>query len=86
MVERYEEAVTLSREAQRNNDAHLFGYLAEVGGLAMLGREEEAAQALTRLRKVQPVISIAFVEQSLPMAESDGKHRFLRGLALAGMK
>lgn len=86
MAERYEEGVALSREAQRNNDSHLFGYLAEVSGLGILGKEKESADALQRLRKVQPDISISFVEQSLPMAASKARDRFLQGLELAGME
>jgi TolB-like protein len=85
MVERYEEGIAISREAQRNHDSHLFGYLAEVSGLGILGREKESADALERLKKVQPDISIDFVEQSLPMAISETKDRFLQGLKLAGM-
>lgn len=85
MIERYEEGVALSQEAQRSNDSHLFSYLAEVSGLGILSKETEAADALKRLGKVQPGISIDFIEQSLPMARSDGKSRFLRGIKLAGM-
>lgn len=85
MVERYEEGVALSQEAQRNHGSHLFEYLAEVSGLGILGKEKESVDALERLQKVQPDISIGFIEQSLPMAESDGKDRFLQGLELAGM-
>jgi len=85
MVERYEEGIALSQEAQRNHGSHLFGYLAEVSGLGILGKEKESADALERLKKVQPDISIGFIEQSLPMAMSEAKDRFLQGLELAGM-
>jgi TolB-like protein/class 3 adenylate cyclase len=85
MVERYEEGVALSKEAQRNHGSHLFGYLAEVSGLGILGKEKESADALERLKKVQPDISVGFIEQSLPMAMSEAKDRFLQGLELAGM-
>ncbi len=85
MDERYEEGIALSRDAQRNNDSHLFAYLAEVSGLGILGKDQESANALERLKKVEPEISVSFVEQSLPMAPSDAKDRFLQGLKLAGM-
>lgn len=85
MVERYEEGIAISQEAQRNNDSHLFVYLAEVSALGILGKEEESADALERLKKVQPDISIGFIEQSLPMAASDARDRFLQGLKLAGL-
>lgn len=85
MVEQYQEGIALSQEAQRNHGSHLFGYLAEVSGLGILGDEKESADALERLKKVQPDISIGFIEQSLPMAISEAKDRFLQGLKLAGM-
>jgi TolB-like protein/cytochrome c-type biogenesis protein CcmH/NrfG len=85
MVERYEEGIAFSREAQRHSDFHLFSYLAEVSGLGMLERAEEAANALERLRKVEPEISLGFIERSLPMPASEAKDRFLQGLELAGM-
>jgi adenylate cyclase len=85
MVERYEEGIALSQESQRHNDSHLFGFLAEVSGLGMLGKEKEAADALQRLKKVEPDISTGFVEQSLPMAASEVRDRFLQGLVSAGM-
>jgi hypothetical protein len=85
MIERFEEGIAVSQEAQRNHDAHLFGYLAEVSGLGLLGREKEAQEALHRLRKVQPDISISFIENSIPIVKSEGRDRFLRGLKLAGM-
>ena len=85
MAERYEEGIALSQDAQRNNDSHLFAYLAEVSGLGILGKKQESTNALERLKKVEPDISVSFVEQSLPMAPSDAKDRFLQGLKLAGM-
>ena len=85
MVERYEEGIALSREAQRHSDFQLFSYLAEVSGLGMLGRAEEATNALERLRQVEPGISLSFIERSLPMPASESKDRFLQGFKLAGM-
>ncbi len=80
------EGVETSREAQRHSDHHLFAYLAEVSGLGLLARVDEAADALLRLRRVQPDISLEFLQRSLPMAESDSKRQFLQGLALAGLE
>jgi len=85
MDERYEEGIAVSQESQRNHDSHLFGYLAEVSGLGLLGKVKEAEEALQRLRRVQPDISISFVERSLPIVKSEAGGRFFRGLELAGM-
>jgi len=86
MDERYEEGIAVSQESQRNHDSHLFGYLAEVSGLGLLGKRKEAEEALQRLRKVQPDISMIFIEESLPIVKSEARDRFLRGLELAGMR
>ena len=85
MVERYKEGISLSQEAQRNHDSTMFEYLGEVSGLGMLGKKKEAADALERLKKVQPNVSINFIEQSMPIADSDARDRFLQGLELAGL-
>ncbi len=85
MVERYTEGISLSQEAQRNHDSTMFVYLGEVSGLGMLGKKKEAADALERLKKAQPNVSISFIEQSLPVANSDARDRFLKGLELAGL-
>jgi len=85
MVERYKEGISLSQEAQRNHDSTMFEYLGEVSGLGMLGKNNEAADALERLKKVQPSVSINFIEQALPIANSDARDRFLQGLELAGL-
>ena len=85
MDERYEEGIAVSQESQRNHDSHLFGYLAEVSGLGLLGKEKEAEEALQRLRRVQPDISISFIERSLPIVKSEAGDRFFHGLELAGM-
>ncbi len=86
MTGREEEGVATSREAQQHSNHHLFSYLAEVSGLGLLQRDDEAADALARLRRVQPDVSLEFLQRSLPMVEADSKHRFLQGLALAGLE
>ena len=85
MAERYEEGIAVSQEAQRNNDSQLFGYLGEISGLGVLGKELDSADALARLKKVKADISMGFIKQSIPMAKSDARDRFLQGLELAGM-
>ena len=85
MVERTEQGVQTSRDAQRHGDFHLFSHLGEVSGLGLLQRHEEANRALARLKKVEPTISIDFLEYSLPMPASAAKNRFIDGLKLAGL-
>ena len=63
----------------------MFEYLAEISGLGMLGKKNEATEALERLKKVQPDISISFVAESMPIVESEVRDHFLHGLEIAGM-
>jgi TolB-like protein/cytochrome c-type biogenesis protein CcmH/NrfG len=84
----HDEAIRLSP-----NDTVMWAFLASKAiALVMveryeegIARAEEAANALERLRKVEPEISLGFIERSLPMPASEAKDRFLQGLELAGM-
>ena len=85
MAERLEDGISLSQEAQRNHDSTMFEYLGEVSGLGLLGKSNEAANALERMQQAQPNVSISYIKRVIPMADSDAKDRFLRGLELAGL-
>ena len=85
MLGRYEEGIEVSLEAQSYSNANFYACLAEVSGLGLLGRKKESAAAIDRLKKRQRDISISFIEQSIPIADSEAKARFLHGFTLAGL-
>lgn len=85
MDEHYQEGIACSQKAQQLNDSQVFSYLAEISGMGNLGQKAEAAAAIDRAKKAQPDLSMAFLEQSLPISESVARDRFRHGLEAAGL-
>ncbi len=90
MVGRYEEGIAFSQDAQRiqgllKQRSNVFSYLGEISGLGMLGKTKEAEEALQCLRNVQSDITMNFIEDALPIIESEARERFFEGLKLAGL-
>ncbi len=52
--------------------------------LAQAGRTEEAKEAMATLRKLQPNLSIAWIEQHVPYTERAMPH-FIEGMRKAGL-
>ena len=84
MLEKYDLAIALSREAQRTGANQVWSYLGEASGLALSGRVSEAADVVERIKSFEPAYCVEFLGKSLPMNESAAKERFIHGLTLAG--
>ena len=84
MLEKYDLAIALSREAQRTGANQVWSYLGEASGLALSGRVSEAADVFERIKSFEPAYCVEFLGKSLPMNESAAKERFIHGLTLAG--
>ena len=54
--------------------------------LGMLGRLDEAKEALARTRVLHPDLSIAHVEKDTAFADPADRSRFLEGLRRAGLE
>ena len=52
--------------------------------LAQAGRTEEAKESMATLRKLQPSLSIAWIEQHVPYTERAMPH-FIEGMRKAGL-
>ena len=86
----YEEGVAISRDAQSKQGSekqrsYVFSHLGEVSGLGLLGKQDEAEDAVRRLRIFQSDITLASIDEAIPMVESKGKQRLFEGLKLAGL-
>ena len=86
----YEEGVAISRDAQSKQGSekqrsYVFSHLGEVSGLGLLGKQDEAEDAVRRLRIFQSDITLASIGEAIPMVESKGKQRLFEGLKLAGL-
>ena len=85
LLERYQEAVELSRKAQQQPITAIWAYMGELSALGMLERTEEAQEALSRAKKLKPDLSISFIQQALPITHVPSQELFLGGLARAGV-
>jgi len=80
-----EEAIVLSQRSQRQATSAIFSHLAEISALGHLGRSDEAREAIRRARQKKPDVSIAYVDQTLPITDPRCRQTFLDGLRQAGL-
>jgi len=81
---RYTEAIAMAQQALQLRPGHLGARRKLCASLAQAGLVEEAKSALSRLREMQPNISIAWIEQSVPYTSESMTH-FLEGMRKAGL-
>jgi TolB-like protein/class 3 adenylate cyclase/Flp pilus assembly protein TadD len=83
---RYSEAVTAERRAVqiRPDFGTAWRTLTAAAGLA--GNLELARQALAECKRLQPGLSIAWVEKYYPMIRAEDRARYIEGLCRAGLE
>ena len=81
---RYDEAVEWGRNATMERPGLITGWRILSASLAQAGRTEEAKEAMATLRKLQPNLSIAWIEQHVPYTERAMPH-FIEGMRKAGL-
>jgi TolB-like protein len=82
---RYDEAIEWCRKATRERPGYTAAHRILCASLAMAGRTEDTEDAAATLRKLQPNISIAWMEQHVPYTPQAMSH-FLDGMRKAGFK
>jgi adenylate cyclase len=85
MLGEFEEAIALSRRSQRQANSAIFSHLAEISALGQLGRSDEARDAIKRAREKKPDVSIAYVDEALPITDPRCREIFHGGLRRAGL-
>ncbi len=85
MLVRFEEGLDWALKAQRQPRTALWAFLPEASALALLDRTDEARAALDRARELQRDVSVAFVDQVLPITDARYRELFVGGLVKAGM-
>lgn len=83
--ERYEETVENARLMMRTDPSYGASHRQLCAALAMLGRAEEAKQAMARLRDRMPDLTIAKVAEMIPIRNAADSERWLEGLRRAGL-
>jgi len=81
---RYPEAIKSAQQALRLRPGHLGARRKLCASLAQAGLVEEAKSALSVLREMQPNISLAWIERSVPYTAGPMAH-FLEGMRKAGL-
>ncbi len=82
---RYDEAIEWGRKAIRERPGFTAAHRILCASLAQAGRTEETRAAMTRLREIQPNVSIAWIEQYVPYTTRAMPH-FLDGMRKAGLE
>ena len=85
MLGEFEEAIALSRRSQRQAHSAIFSHLAEISALGQLGRSDEARDAIRRAREKKPDVSIAYVDEALPITDPRCREILHGGLRKAGL-
>lgn len=84
-LERYEEGLEWALKGQRQANSALWAFLPEASALALLDRIDEARAALDRARELNRDVSVQFVDDVLPITDTEYRERFVGGLIKAGM-
>jgi TolB-like protein len=83
---RYDEAITLARDAIRHRGDLTGAYRVLTVAAGMSGNRELAATALQELRRIQPNISLDWIANQLPWKLDTDREHYLEGFRRAGLK
>ncbi len=83
-ADRYEEAITWGRKALSERPGFTAAHRILCASLAQAGKKEATAEAMARLREVQPNISVEWIERYVPYTPRAMPH-FLAGMRKAGL-
>jgi TolB-like protein/Flp pilus assembly protein TadD len=85
-LQRYEETISVCRAAAALHPNHAGAWRLMTVSLGLLGRIEEAREALAHTLTMQPDLSSAHVTNDTVYADPADRARFLEGLRKAGLK
>ena len=85
-LERYEETIAVCRATTASHPHHAGAWRLMTVSLGLLGRVDEAKDALAHTLTLQPDLSSAHVEINTVYANPEDRSRFLKGLRKAGLK
>lgn len=84
LASRYDEAARSGYNAASERPEFITGWRIYIASLAQAGRSEEAKDAMLTLKKLQPNISVAWIEEHVPYTERAMPH-FIEGMRKAGL-
>jgi len=81
----YHEAMRLARDAIRRRGDFVGAHRVLTAAAGMAGDDEAAAAALAELRRVQPNVSLAWLETNMPIRHPADMEHYLDGFRRAGL-
>ena len=85
IAERYERAIELSSRSLRENRLHTPSLRTLAAALVLLARLDEAREALSRLRELEPGLTAGALRARYPGRDSPQAGRFIDALVAAGL-
>ncbi len=85
IAEQHEEALGLAEMSIRANPAFPGGHRSRAAALALLGRSEDAREAIGEFRRLLPNYGIADLRGHIPIQRPEHLEYYLEGLRLAGL-
>lgn len=82
----YEEAIQLSREGIRRRTDFVGAHRVLTAAAAMAGQRHNATAALQELRRVQPNISLGWIESQMPMKFDAEREHYVEAFRQAGLR
>jgi TolB-like protein/cytochrome c-type biogenesis protein CcmH/NrfG len=82
----YDEAMRLARIAVRLRADYAAAYRVLAAAAGMSGDAQAAAGALNDLRRAQPNVSLAWIEEHVPFKRDADRERYLEGFRRAGLQ
>ena len=81
----YEEAIRLARDGIRQRGDFVGAHRVLTAASGMAGQRDAAAAALRDLRRVQPNVSLAWIESHMPIRHAADMEHYLEGFRRAGL-
>ncbi len=81
----YDEAMRLAREGIRQRGDFVGAHRVLTAAAGMAGQNDVAKAALQDLRRVQPNISLAWIEDQMPIKQDAEREHYLEGFRRAGL-
>jgi TolB-like protein/Tfp pilus assembly protein PilF len=82
---RYAEASAWALKAVRDNPRHLLAQIIAAASTALTGRITDAQRTVERVLQIDPSLSIANLQEFVPLRRSEDVSRFAEGLRKAGL-
>jgi tetratricopeptide (TPR) repeat protein len=82
----YDEAMRLSREAIRQRSDFVGAHRVLTAAASMAGQDDVAKVALQQLRRAQPNISLAWIDNQMPIKRDADREHYLKAFRRAGLE